>query len=92
MKEYGWAMVEPMLVGERMRNMIVQVCIGSACHLKGSYDVIKTMQRVIEEDDLKNKVILKVILLSWESVQMLCRSKWMKGQWTQLFLQMQRRI
>ncbi len=52
-------MVEPMLVGERMRNMIVQVCIGSACHLKGSYDVIKTMQRVIEEDDLKNKVILK---------------------------------
>ncbi len=39
--------------------MIIQVCIGSACHLKGSYDVIKTMQRVIDEDELKDKVTLK---------------------------------
>lgn len=39
--------------------MIIQVCIGSACHLKGSYDVIKTMQRVIDEDGLKDKVTLK---------------------------------
>ncbi len=71
--------------------MIVQVCIGSACHLKGSYDVIKTMQRVIEEDDLKTRLFSSHPFVL-ESVQMLCRSKWMKGQWTQLFLQMQRRI
>lgn len=39
--------------------MVIQVCIGSACHLKGSYEVIKTMQRVIDEDGLQNKVTLK---------------------------------
>lgn len=39
--------------------MVVQVCIGSACHLKGSYDVIKNMQKYIEADNLKSRVTLK---------------------------------
>jgi len=39
--------------------MVIQVCIGSACHLKGSYEVIKTMQRVIEEEDLGTLITLK---------------------------------
>lgn len=39
--------------------MIIQVCIGSACHLKGSYEVIKTMQRVIEKENLEDRITLK---------------------------------
>lgn len=39
--------------------MEVSVCIGSACHLKGSYDVIKEFQKVLKEYNLEDKVILK---------------------------------
>ena len=39
--------------------MDIHVCIGSACHLKGSYDVIKEFQRVIKEMDLDEKITLK---------------------------------
>lgn len=31
-------------------------CIGSACHLKGSYNVINTFQQLIEENKLNDKV------------------------------------
>ena len=39
--------------------MEVKVCVGSACHLKGSYDVIKEFQKVISEYKLEDKIILK---------------------------------
>ena len=29
--------------------MVVNVCVGSACYVKGSHKVIKEMQRLIEE-------------------------------------------
>lgn len=31
-------------------------CIGSACHLKGSYNVINVFQQIIEEKNLNDKV------------------------------------
>lgn len=37
----------------------LSVCVGSACHLKGSYNVISTFQQLIEEYNLSEKVILK---------------------------------
>lgn len=37
----------------------VSVCIGSACHLKGSYNVIQTLQQRIEEKGLHDKIELK---------------------------------
>lgn len=37
----------------------IHVCIGSACHLKGSYDVIQTFERLIEENKLNDKIELK---------------------------------
>jgi NADH:ubiquinone oxidoreductase subunit E len=40
-------------------NMIVSVCIGSSCHLKGSYDVIKKLEDLIASHDLESKVTLK---------------------------------
>lgn len=39
----------------------VSVCIGSACHVKGSYNVINAFQQIIEEYDLSDKVELKAV-------------------------------
>lgn len=39
----------------------VSVCIGSACHVKGSYNVINAFQQVIEEYDLADKVEIKAV-------------------------------
>ncbi|PWM44965.1 MAG: NADH-quinone oxidoreductase subunit F [Clostridiales bacterium] len=37
----------------------LSVCIGSACHIRGSYNVIQTFQQMIEENKLNSKVELK---------------------------------
>ena len=37
----------------------VNVCIGSSCHLKGSYNVIQTFQQLIEARGLHGKVEMK---------------------------------
>ena len=34
------------------------VCIGSSCHIKGSRQVVETLNRLIKENDLKDKVEL----------------------------------
>lgn len=39
--------------------MVIQICIGSACHLKGSYDVINTFKTIIEEKELEESLELK---------------------------------
>ena len=39
----------------------LSVCVGSACHLKGSYNVINNFQQIIEEYNLSDKVELKAI-------------------------------
>ncbi len=37
----------------------VSVCIGSACHLKGSYDVISKLKEILKERNLEHKVEIK---------------------------------
>jgi len=37
----------------------LSVCIGSACHIKGSYNVIQSFQQLIEEYSLHDKIELK---------------------------------
>jgi NADH:ubiquinone oxidoreductase subunit E len=37
----------------------IQVCIGSACHLKGSYNVISKLQNIIKEKKLENQITIK---------------------------------
>lgn len=37
----------------------LNVCIGSACHLKGSYNVIQVFQQLIEEHSLHVKLDFK---------------------------------
>lgn len=38
--------------------MNINVCIGSSCHLKGSYNVIKAFEELIEKNDLGKEVEL----------------------------------
>ena len=38
--------------------MIVQVCIGSSCHLKGSHDIVDLMKSAVEENNLSDEVVL----------------------------------
>ncbi|WRS28206.1 (2Fe-2S) ferredoxin domain-containing protein [Oscillospiraceae bacterium MB08-C2-2] len=37
----------------------LSVCIGSSCHLKGSYNVIQEFQQMIEENALHDKLDFK---------------------------------
>jgi NADH:ubiquinone oxidoreductase subunit E len=40
-----------------MSNMVeIGVCIGTSCHLNGSYNVVQTFQQLIEEYSLHEKV------------------------------------
>ena len=36
--------------------MKITVCIGSACHIKGSRQVVEQLQRLLAEHDLKDRV------------------------------------
>ncbi len=38
--------------------MIVQVCVGSSCHLKGSQEIVRLFEKAIEENGLENEVVL----------------------------------
>ena len=38
--------------------MIVQICVGSSCHLKGSRDIIGLMQQAIEKNHLESEITL----------------------------------
>ena len=40
------------------RKMKITVCIGSSCHIKGSRQVVESLQRLITENNLEDKVTL----------------------------------
>jgi len=37
----------------------LNVCIGSSCHLKGSYNIVQAFQQLLEEEGLHDKIDLK---------------------------------
>ncbi|MBS4537751.1 (2Fe-2S) ferredoxin domain-containing protein [Clostridium sp. D2Q-11] len=37
----------------------INVCIGSACHLKGAYNVVNSLQKIVKEKGLKDEVTVK---------------------------------
>lgn len=39
--------------------MVISVCIGSSCHLKGAYHIIEELKRYIDAHDLAGRVELK---------------------------------
>lgn len=38
--------------------MIIQVCVGSSCHLKGSPEIVELLQKAVEENNLQNDITL----------------------------------
>lgn len=38
--------------------VIVQVCVGSSCHLKGAPEIIELLQKAVEENHLEEEVVL----------------------------------
>ncbi len=38
--------------------MIVQICVGSSCYLKGSEKLVELFQKTIQENKLDNEIIL----------------------------------
>ncbi len=38
--------------------MIIQVCVGSSCHLKGSPEIVELLQKAVNEYHLENQVTL----------------------------------
>ena len=41
--------------------MDLKICIGSACHIKGSYNVITVFQQLIEEYQVSEQIELKAV-------------------------------
>ena len=38
--------------------MVIRICVGSSCHLKGSQEIIELLQNAVEEYNLKEEVTL----------------------------------
>lgn len=38
--------------------LIVQVCVGSSCHLKGSQEIVELMESAIAENHIEDEVVL----------------------------------
>ncbi|MGI6225155.1 MAG: (2Fe-2S) ferredoxin domain-containing protein [Peptococcales bacterium] len=38
--------------------LTINICVGTACHIKGSYNVIDSLQRIISEKDIGDLVTI----------------------------------
>ena len=38
--------------------MIVQICVGSSCHLKGSAEIVELLENAVKEHGVEDEVIL----------------------------------
>ncbi len=38
--------------------VIIQVCVGSSCHLKGSARIVELLQKAVEENHIESEVTL----------------------------------
>lgn len=38
--------------------MIIQICVGSSCHIKGSPEIVELLQQAVAEHHLENEVTL----------------------------------
>ncbi|MBE5800616.1 MAG: (2Fe-2S) ferredoxin domain-containing protein [Clostridiales bacterium] len=38
--------------------MIIQICVGSSCHLKGSAEIVQLLQKAVQEHQLEAEVTL----------------------------------
>jgi NADH:ubiquinone oxidoreductase 24 kD subunit len=54
----------------------LKICIGSACHLKGSYDVIEILQSLIKEYELEDKLELKAAFCLGHCTEAVSVERW----------------
>ena len=38
--------------------MIIQVCVGSSCYIKGSAEIVELLRKAVEEHNLEDEVVL----------------------------------
>ena len=38
--------------------LVVQICVGSSCHLKGSQQIVELLEKAVQEYDLDGEVVL----------------------------------
>ncbi len=38
--------------------MVIKICVGSSCYLKGSPEIVELLQKAIEEENLTDKITL----------------------------------
>ncbi len=38
--------------------MIIQICVGSSCHLKGSSDIVELLTKAVKEHNLESQITL----------------------------------
>ena len=56
--------------------MVLKVCVGSSCHLKGSYDVIEKFKELLKKYQLQQeKLLRKHLLLKKLKLQQLTAKK-----------------
>ena len=54
--------------------MKITVCIGSSCHIKGSRQVVETLNRLIKENSLQDKIELGGTFCLGQCQQSVCVS------------------
>lgn len=52
--------------------MTVTVCIGSSCHLKGSYNVVTELEELIKKYNLSSDVVLQASFCSGSCTNAVC--------------------
>jgi len=38
--------------------MIIKICVGSSCHLKGAPELVELLQQAVKENNLENEITL----------------------------------
>ena len=38
--------------------MIIQICVGSSCHLKGSAEIVELLTQAVKDNQLENEITL----------------------------------
>jgi NADH:ubiquinone oxidoreductase subunit E len=50
----------------------IYVCVGSACHLKGSYNIIDKLQNLINDNKVMDRVLIKAAFCLGECTKGVC--------------------
>lgn len=50
----------------------ISICVGSSCHLKGSYPIISEFKRLIAENSAEEKINLKASFCTGDCVNGVC--------------------